>query len=136
MWIFDAHLDLAMNAIEWNRDLTKPLEAIRASEAYLRDRVDRGQGTVSLPEMRRGRILGCVATLIARVEHDAFSPVQGWRSAAQAWAMTQAQRAWYACMEEAGEMRLIHDAQSLAAHVEQAERSTVEDATESSSPIP
>ena len=23
--IFDAHLDLAMNALEWNRDLTRPL---------------------------------------------------------------------------------------------------------------
>ncbi|QEG41963.1 dipeptidase [Roseimaritima ulvae] len=118
MWIFDAHLDLAMNAIEWNRDLTQPLDVVRASEAHLKDKVDRGRGTVTLPEMRRGSILGCVATLIARVEHDAFSPVQGWRSAAQAWAMTQAQRAWYRCMEEAGQMRLIADATSLNAHLD------------------
>jgi hypothetical protein len=27
--IFDAHLDLAMNAIEWNRDLTRSLTEIR-----------------------------------------------------------------------------------------------------------
>lgn len=107
MWIFDAHLDLAMNAVEWNRDLTQPLRAIRDSEAPLHDKPDRGRGTVSLPEMRRGQIGLCVATLIARVEHDAYSPVQGWRSQPQAWAMTQAQRAWYQCMEEAGEMQLI-----------------------------
>ncbi|QDV25601.1 dipeptidase [Aureliella helgolandensis] len=126
MWIFDAHLDLAMNAIEWNRDLTQPLDAIRATEQHLSDKMDRGRGTTSLPEMRSGGILGCVATLIARVEHDAFSPVQGWRSAAQAWGMTQAQRAWYRCMEESGEMRLICDAASLQAHRDCAENATSE----------
>ena len=32
MFIFDAHLDLSMNALEWNRDLTWPVDAIRKSE--------------------------------------------------------------------------------------------------------
>ena len=32
MWIFDAHLDLAMNGLEWNRDLTQPVAAIRERE--------------------------------------------------------------------------------------------------------
>jgi membrane dipeptidase len=115
--IVDAHLDLAMNAIEWNRDLTRPLAEIRAREAHLRDKPDRGRGTVCLPEMRRGRIGLCVATQIARLEHDAFSPVFGWRSPAQAWAMTQAQLAWYRTMEEAGEMACIRDRAGLEAHV-------------------
>lgn len=105
--IFDAHLDLAMNAIEWNRDLTRPLAEIRAREAHRTDKPDRGRGTVSLPELRRGGIRLVVATLIARVEHNAYSPVAGWASPAQAWAMTQAQRAWYRAMEEAGEMVLV-----------------------------
>lgn len=113
MWIFDAHLDLAMNAIEWNRDLTLPLQSIRDSELHLQDKVDRGRGTVSLPEMRHGRVFMCVATLIARVEHDAFSPVQGWRSPEQAWAMAQAQAAWYDCMQERGQMRAIVDKRTL-----------------------
>ncbi len=111
--IFDAHLDLAMNAVEWNRDLTRPVAEIRASEAHLRDRPDRGRGTVSLPEMRRAGIGLCVATQIARVEHHAWSPVAGWRSPAQAWAMTQAQLAWYRTMEEAGEMVQIRDLAGL-----------------------
>jgi membrane dipeptidase len=115
--IVDAHLDLAMNAIEWNRDLTRPLAGIRAREAHLRDKPDRGRGTVCLPEMRRGRVGLCVATQIARLEHDAFSPVFGWRSPAQAWAMTQAQLAWYRAMEEAGEMACIRDRAGLEAHV-------------------
>lgn len=116
--MFDAHLDLALNAIEWNRDLTRPLEEIRQREAHLRDKPDRGRGTVCLPEMRRAGIAVCVATQLARLEHDAFSPVFGWRSPAQAWAMTQAQLAWYRAMEEAGEMVALTDAAGLNAHLE------------------
>ena len=93
--IFDAHLDLAMNAIEWNRDLTQPVAELRCREADQTDKPDRGRGTVSLPEMRRAGIGLCVATQLARVEHDAWSPVFGWRSQAQAYAMTQGQLAWY-----------------------------------------
>ena len=112
-FIFDAHLDLAMNAMEWNRDLTRPILELRAGEAGKTDKPDRGHGTVSLPEMRRGGVGICVATLIARVEHNAYSPVGGWRSAAQAWAQTQGQVAWYQAMEEAGELVQIRDAAGL-----------------------
>ena len=115
--IFDAHLDLALNAIEWNRDLTRPLGEIRRRETHLRDKVDRGRGTVCLPEMRRARIAVCVATQLARLEHDAYSPIFGWRSPAQAWAMTQAQLSWYRAMEEAGEMAAICNAAALEAHL-------------------
>lgn len=117
MLILDAHLDLAMNAIEWNRDLTQPLQAVRDREAHKTDRPDRGRGTVTFPEMRRAGIGLCVATQIARVEHNAYSPVAGWASPAQAWAMTQAQLAWYRAMEEAGELVPIRDAAGLNAHV-------------------
>ena len=76
--IFDAHLDLAMNAMEWNRDLTRPVAELRASEKGKTDKPDRGNGTVSLPEMRGAGVGLCVATLIARIEHDAYSPAFGW----------------------------------------------------------
>lgn len=117
--LFDAHLDLAMNAIEWNRDLTRPLAEIRAQEERMKDKPDRGRGTVCLPEMRRGNLGLCVATQIARRQHDAWSPVFGWRSPAQAWAMTQAQLAWYRAMEEAGEMVQIRDLDGLDRHLAQ-----------------
>lgn len=115
--IFDAHLDLAMNALEWNRDLTRPLAELRAGEAGKKDKPDRANGTVSLPEMRRGGVGICVATLIARVEHNAYSPVAGWRSPAQAWAQTQGQLAWYRAMAEAGEMVQICDVAGLEKHL-------------------
>ncbi len=111
--IFDAHLDLAMNAIDWNRDLTQPVLEIRRRETGMKDKKDREHGTVSFPEMRRGGIGLCVATQIARVEHDMYSPVFGFRSPAQAWAMTQAQLAWYRAMEEAGEMVQVKDRAGL-----------------------
>ncbi len=115
--IFDAHLDLSLNAVEWNRDLRQSLEDVRKSEAHLNDKPGRGRGTVTLPEMRRTRIAVCVATQLARLEHDMWSPVFGWKSPQQAWAMTQAQLAWYQAMEEAGEMRAIRSVGALDAHL-------------------
>jgi membrane dipeptidase len=115
--IFDAHLDLAMNAIEWNRDLTKPISELRQREHGMNDKPDRGRGTVCFPEMRLGGIGLCVATQIARVEHNAYSPVFGWRSPAQAWAMSQAQLTWYRAMEELGEMKQIRNRAELEQHL-------------------
>src|SRR5207247_5800459 len=117
MLMFDAHLDLAMNALEWNRDLTRPIEEIREREKGMTDKPDRGMGTVCLPEMRRGGIGLCVATLIARIEHNAYSPVFGWRSQEQAWAQTQGQLAWYRAMEDAGQMAQLKDAECLKRHL-------------------
>ncbi len=87
-----------MNAIEWNRDLTQPVSELRQREQGMKDKPGRGRGTVSLPELRRGGIGVCVATQLARVEHNTYSPVHGWRSPTQAWAMTQGQLAWYRAM--------------------------------------
>ncbi|HET7220791.1 MAG TPA: membrane dipeptidase [Vicinamibacterales bacterium] len=114
--IVDAHLDLAMNAIEWNRDLSRSIDDIRAREQGQTDRPDRGRGTISLAEMRRGGIGLCVATQIARYVAPG-NPLPGWHSQEQAWAMTQAQLAWYRAMEDRGELVQIRDRAALAAHV-------------------
>ncbi len=116
-WIFDAHLDLAMNALEWNRDLKRPLHNLRLSEAGLSDRPDRGRGTVCFPELRRGGIALCVATQIGRVDPTGKSRVAAWQSPAQAWAMTQGQVAWYREMEAVGELRSVRDRSSLESHL-------------------
>lgn len=116
MLIIDAHLDLSMNAMEWNRDLRLPVDVIRAREKGLSDKPDRAKGTVSLPELRRGGIGLVVATQIARyVAPD--NPLPGWHSPWQAWAQTQGQLAWYKAMEEAGEMVMIRDLPSLEKHL-------------------
>jgi len=116
MLIVDAHLDLAMNALEWNRDLTRPIEEIRAREAGLTDKPDRGRGTVSFPDMRRGGVGLCVATHIARYVAPG-NPLPGWHSPEQAWAATQGQLAWYRAMEERGELVQICEREALDRHV-------------------
>lgn len=116
-WILDAHLDLSMNAMEWNRDLTQPVAAIRKREQGKTDKPDRAQGTVALPDMRRGKIGICVATQIARYVKPTNN-LQGWYSPEQAWAQTQGQLAWYRAMEDRGELTQIIDADSLNAHAE------------------
>lgn len=117
MLIIDAHLDLSMNALEWNRDLTQPVKAIRSREAGMTDKPDRGNNTVSLDELRKANIGIVVATQIARfVAHD--NPLPGWHSPQQAWAQTQGQLAWYKAMEKAGEMTMIHDAPSLETYLD------------------
>lgn len=116
MFIVDAHLDLAMNAMEWNRDLRQSVYHIREREAGKTDLPDRGKGTVAFPELRRGNIGLVVATQIARfVAPD--NPLPGWHSPEQAWAQTQAQLAWYRAMEEAGELVQIKDLSGLDNHL-------------------
>lgn len=117
MLIFDAHLDLSMNAMEWNRDLTWTVEEIRKSEKGMRDRPDRAKNTVSLDAMRKGNIGLCVATQIARyVKKD--SPLPGWNSPYQAWAQTQGQLAWYKEMESQGQMKAITKLSELNSHLD------------------
>lgn len=116
MFTIDAHLDLSMNAMEWNRDLRQPIQAIRAREKGMTDKPDRGNATVSFGELRKGNTGLVVATQIARYVAPG-NPLPGWHSPEQAWAHTQAQLAWYKAMEEAGEMRMIKDRASLDAHI-------------------
>jgi membrane dipeptidase len=127
-FIIDAHLDLAMNAIEWNRDLSRPLNEIRDREMHMKDKPDRGKGTVCLPELRKGRIGLVVATQLSRYTPPGSS-LAGWNSPQQAWAMTQAQLAWYKEMEAIDEMKQITDLHQLDAHLALWNDSTINDDT-------
>ena len=122
MFIFDAHLDLAMNALEWNRDLTKSVYQIRESEKGMVDKPDRGNNTVSLDAMRKGNIGICVATQIAGIKNK-INP-HGWSSMEQAWAQTQGQLIWYKEMEKNGEMYQIYDLNTLDNQIENWQKET------------
>ncbi len=113
----DAHLDLSMNAMEWNRDLTRPVSEINAREKGMTDKPDRGNATVSLPELRKGNIGLVVATQIGRYVAPE-NPLPGWHSPEQAWAQTQGQLAWYQAMVEKGEMSQIRNLEQLEPHLE------------------
>lgn len=126
-FIIDAHLDLAMNALEWNRDLTRPLSEIRQREMFMKDKPDRGRGTVCLPELRKGKIGLVVATQLGRCAHPG-SLLPGWNSPEQAWAMTQAQLCWYREMEKLGEMVQITNLLQLDEHLALWDNQDIEDA--------
>ncbi len=116
MLIFDVHLDLSLNAMEWNRDLRLSVAELRAVEAGMKDMKGRGSGTVAFPDMRRGHVGLCVATQLGGCMKPR-GPVACWESPPQAWAMTQAQLTWYRVMEECGEMRQIRNREQLEAHL-------------------
>jgi membrane dipeptidase len=116
MFVVDAHLDLSMNALEWNRDLTCPLAEVNQREEGLTDKPDRAKAVVTLPELRKGNIGLVVATQIGRYVAPGNS-LPGWHSPEQAWAQTQGQVAWYKAMEDAGEMVQVNDLLSLEKHL-------------------
>ena len=115
MLIIDAHLDLAWNALQWNRNLLDSAYTIRAREVGMSGK-GRAQNTVALPEMRRGRIALSFATLLARstgqtAEHIDFG------SPAQAYGIAQGQLAYYRALEADGHIRVIADADTLRKHI-------------------
>jgi membrane dipeptidase len=115
--IIDAHLDLAMNALQGKRDLRLDLPALRAAEAGHGARGPAGLGTamVTFPEMRACRMAVSCATLIARVARDGSSISYPTQEVAAASA--HGQLAYYRLLEKAGVLRVLADAPALDAHL-------------------
>lgn len=116
MLLIDAHLDLSMNALEWNRDLRASIQEINSREKSLTDKPDRGNATVSLDELRKGKVGIVVATQIARYVAPE-SDLPGWHSPEQAWAQTQGQLAYYKALEHTGDLRPIRNVAELHEHL-------------------
>jgi membrane dipeptidase len=114
MFTIDLHLDLSMNALEWNRDLRLSVDDINAREQGKADLAGRGNAMVSFPALREGGVGLVVATQIARYVAPG-NPLPGWHSPEQAWAHTQGQLAWYRAMEAAGELVQVTDRRGLEA---------------------
>jgi membrane dipeptidase len=115
--IFDAHLDLAWNAIDWNRDLKLPVEEIRRREAGLPGK-SRGEGTVSFPALRDGKVGLFIATLLARLHRPGLMPAfQRYDTMDAAYAATMGQLAYYRALSDQGYLRWITDAATLRSHV-------------------
>lgn len=115
MLIVDAHLDLAWNALQWNRDLLQSAYTIRTQEMATPG-PGRGQGTVALPELRRGRVALCFATTLAR-STGRPEPYIDYLSPTQAYAVAQGHLAYYRALERQGQARIITDRDALDRHV-------------------
>jgi membrane dipeptidase len=117
MIIFDAHLDLAWNAIDWNRDLRLPVADIRRCEQGMTDK-GRAVNTVAFPELRRGKVAVFIATLLARLLRPNLIPaIQRYSSMPAAYAAAYGQLAYYRALEQEGLLRWIKDASTLEAHI-------------------
>src|SRR5438876_1619633 len=121
MLVFDAHLDLAWNAIDWNRDLRLPCSEIRQVEQAA-GYTDKGRGcnTVSFPELRRGKIVTVIATLLPRLLRIGAMPaIQRYASMAGAYGAAYGQLYFYEGMVQEGHLRWIRDWPTLDAHVKE-----------------
>src|SRR5687768_8620594 len=120
--IFDSHLDLAWNAVSFNRDLTKTVDEIRERESGLTDEPGRGRNTLTLPELRRAMVPVCVATLIARSGPDHKRKDVSKRTDLDfsapsiAHAAAHAQLAYYRVLEEQGHLKMIRTRGELKSH--------------------
>lgn len=132
-FILDAHLDLAWNAMSFDRDQTLPVDTLRAREAGMTGS-SRGKCTTSLPEMRQAAVGICLATLLARAlpapglqtayaESTIGSRQRGelilredldFANQTICCAAAQAQLAYYRMLEYDGELRFLRTAQDLA----------------------
>jgi len=131
MIAIDGHLDLSMNALSWNRDLTKSVFEIRRDEVGMTEK-GRAMGTVAFPEMRSGEVALSLATLIARVKRDGGGGLDSatllyYRSHDIAYAVAQGQLAYYQVLESEGQVRIIKDLKTLDAHISEWEKSAPKD---------
>jgi membrane dipeptidase len=114
--LIDGHLDLAMNALYWNRDLRCSAYEIREHERGMTQK-GRGRGAVGFPDLRAGEVAISLATVIARVKADGSGGEIDFRTHEVAYAQAQGQLAYYRELERQGVLRLIGDAQALERHM-------------------
>jgi len=116
MWIFDAHLDLALNGVDWNRDMRQSVDDIRAQETALQ-MTDKGRrhNTLSFPELRIAQVPVCLTTLLARQEQP-IDHSFGWTSPQTCYAMAHAHLAYYRAMERAGYLKMLKTKSDLRSH--------------------
>jgi len=130
--IIDAHLDIAWNAVSFDRDQLLSVQELRANERGMTGK-SRSACTTSLPAMRQGRIGVALATVLCRAlprslpdldsnlgpigerEHGEIILRENLDYANQTIcsAASQAQLAYYKLLEQQGHMRMISDRSTL-----------------------
>lgn len=116
MLIIDAHLDLAWNALQWNRDLRCEVNTLRARES--KDPAKgRRQNTVSLPALQAGRVAVSLATLLARSTGNAAAHID-YSSPEQAFGVAQGQLQYYKALAKQGHVVLIETQTELQNHIQ------------------
>jgi membrane dipeptidase len=114
--VIDLHLDLAWDALFWNRDLTLTAHEVRQQEASEPPQVspdyDVGLCSVTFPELRKGNVGIILSTIMSRVDARNHFMRDGMRTQEQAISMGRGHLAYYETMIRRGELRPVR---SLAA---------------------
>ncbi|MEE3233873.1 MAG: membrane dipeptidase [Candidatus Latescibacterota bacterium] len=113
MLLFDAHLDLAMNALEWDRNLELEIKDLRALEENMSE-PGRARGTTTLPEMRSGEVFLSVVTVISRTARPGLST--GTASQEISCARARGQLAYYRLLESQRKAHIITRSDQITAH--------------------
>lgn len=117
MLLFDAHLDLALNGVDWNRDLRTSLDDLQVQERALgMTDPGRGKATITFPELKKGDVHIGIATLLARQELQ-INHSFGYTTYEACYAIAHAHLAYYRAMERRGWMKMISTKVELASHV-------------------
>ena len=115
MLIVDAHLDLAMNALVWNRDLKLSAHETRKLEAGMTQK-GRAAGTAGFPDLHRGEIGLCCATVLGRVNPESSAALD-FRTHEIAYAHCQGELALYREFQRQGLLRIIRTRGDLDDHL-------------------
>ena len=123
MKLFDAHLDMALNALFHEREQTWPIKPIRTRESGGVDD-DRGIATVSLDELKQGGCGVVLSTVIARSKPfvDASRKLDrgniDWPCPSMAYGIAMGQLAYYRLLESQGHLRILTTAEQLSNHAQ------------------
>ena len=120
--IIDLHLDLAWDALFWNRDLTLTAGEVREQEANGPPQVAEGYNcglcTTTFPELRRGHVGIILSTIMSRIQPRVGRMRDGMRTQQQSIGMGRGHLAYYQAMAKRGEIKSVHGLSDLEEAVE------------------
>ena len=114
--ILDSHLDLSFSALQINRDLTQPAATVRVHDS-IATMEGFGSCTVTLPELRKGKIGLVCGTVMSRLDPDDKWTRTGMYTQAQCHGVGRGHLAYYQALERAGYIRFIKTVADLDASV-------------------
>jgi membrane dipeptidase len=124
--IVDSHLDLAWNALLMNRDLSRELADLNASESQSTDVPGRGRATTVFPEMRAGNVCLCLGTLVAGASSQGGAARFTFSAVEIANSFALGQLNYYERLAVRGDVRLIHTRNQLPEHIAEWKRNSLD----------
>ena len=110
--ILDSHLDLGFSALQINRDLMQPAATIRTHDPM--DVLDNfGSCTVSLPELRRGKVGIVCATVMSRLDPTDRATRTGMYAQSQTHGVGRGHLAYYQALDHLGQVEMLHTVRQL-----------------------